>query len=101
MCMARKVAVAGVAALWSAAVIMAIVPTPRILEPWVHIDLNAATVLSLGIIFWPRTEHVNDAYEMGMSDGARAEREKNDHYPGSAELHVVRYTEGALRDAGR
>ena len=81
--------IAAVSSAWFAAVVLAFINSPG-MTPWEHIVLTVAGAGSVSLAFWPRTTHPQDAWDGGIEEGRRLEREAMDCHPRSGELHVVR-----------
>jgi len=52
--------------------------------------VNAAAPATVLVALWPRTTHPSDAWEGGIEEGRRLEREAMDCHPRSGQLRVVR-----------
>ena|GEM_PF-5678429 len=85
--------IVGVSAIWVAAVVLSAVaalqsePDMTVLT---NLAMNAAGPATVLVALWPRTTHPTDAWEGGIEEGRRLEREAMDRHPRSGELRVCR-----------
>jgi len=85
--------IVGVSVVWVAAVVLSAVaalqsePDMTVLT---NLAMNAAGPATVLVALWPRTTHPTDAWEGGIEEGRRLERESMDRHPRSGELRVCR-----------
>ena len=83
----------GVLAVWVTAVVLAMVGLLRTevdMTAWTSLVMNVGGPAWVLVALWPRTTHPDDAWDLGIEEGRRLEREAMDTHPRSGQIRLVR-----------